>query len=373
MKRILLLALAIVLAHWALANHTVVFQLIKRLFSIINPLVAGAALAFILNVPMRSLERRIFVKGKPVLRRAFSLITTLLMVIVLLGLILLIVIPELVVAIESLATQMPAFIDRVKQLGDDIAGWLPDTGFWSDELDISWEGLKKNTLDLLKNSSAALVGSTLGLASSMVSGVVNFILGLIFACYMLIRKEQLTRQFKRLLNAYVEPNTSSRVLHAGSLVNTTFSKFVAGACTEAVILGLMFLVAMLLFSFPYAVLISALVSVAALIHIVGAFVALFVGVLLMLVSDPMQAFWFLVLFLVLQQIEGNFIYPRVVGDSIGLPALWVLAAVMVGGKLFGVLGMLAAVPSAAVAYVLIRESITQRGERKSSYAATDGN
>jgi predicted PurR-regulated permease PerM len=373
MKRILLLALAIVLAHWALANHTVVFQLIKRLFSIINPLVAGAALAFILNVPMRSLERRIFVKGKPVLRRAFSLITTLLMVIVLVGLILLIVIPELVVAIESLATQMPAFIDRVKQLGDDIAGWLPDTGFWSDELDISWEGLKKNTLDLLKNSSAALVGSTLGLASSMVSGVVNFILGLIFACYMLIRKEQLTRQFKRLLNAYVEPNTSSRVLHAGSLVNTTFSKFVAGACTEAVILGLMFLVAMLLFSFPYAVLVSALVSVAALIPIVGAFVALFVGVLLMLVSDPMQAFWFLVLFLVLQQIEGNFIYPRVVGDSIGLPALWVLAAVMVGGKLFGVLGMLAAVPSAAVAYVLIRESITLRGERKSSHAATDGN
>ncbi len=366
MRRILFIALAVVLAHWALTNHTVVFQLLKRLFSIVNPLIAGAALAFILNVPMRSLEGRVFTRGRPMLRRAVSLITTLLIVVILLGLILLIVIPELAVAIERLGSQMPAFIDRVKQLGEELATWLPDTGFWSDELDISWEGLKKNSLDLLKRSSAVLVGSTLGIATSMVSGVVNFLLGLIFACYMLIQKEQLTRQFKRLLSAFVEPETASRILHAGSLVNTTFSRFAAGACAEAVILGLMFLVSMLIFRFPYAVLVSALVSVSALIPIVGAFVALFVGVFLMLVSDPMQALWFFVLFLVLQQIEGNFIYPRVVGDSIGLPALWVLAAVMVGGKLFGVLGMLAAVPSAAVAYVLIRESVGQRGQRKSN-------
>jgi predicted PurR-regulated permease PerM len=327
-------------------------------------LIAGGAIAFILNVPVRALEKRVFRKGKPGVRRVFSILLTLLLVLIVVALLLLIVIPELVQAIEQLATSMPGFLDSIRSFGESLGEKYPDMGFWLDELNISWSTLRDEILAFLKRSSTTLVGSTVGLASSVISGVVNFILGLVFSIYMLARKEQLSRQFKRLLFAYVDEERAKKVLHAGHLVNVTFSKFVAGACTEAVILGLMFLVTMLIFRFPYAVLVAALVSVSALIPIVGAFIAAIVGMLLMLVANPMQAVWFLVLFLVLQQIEGNLIYPRVVGDSIGLPALWVLAAVMVGGNLFGVLGMLAGVPFAAVVYVLLRETVGQRMKRK---------
>ena len=360
MKRILSLMVIGIVLYWALTNHTTVLIMIRRTFSVLSPLIAGGAIAFILNVPMRSLERRVFRRGKPGLRRSFSIILTFLLVVLVLSLVLLIVIPELVSAIESLGTSIPTFLDNMKVYGDSLAERYPDIGFWLSELDISWNTMKTDVLDFLKRSSATLVGSTVGLATGLVNGVVKFILGLVFSVYMLARKEHLTRQFKRLLSAYISEERVGRILHAGDLVNSTFSRFVAGACTEAVILGLMFLVTMLVFQFPYAVLVAALVSVSALIPIVGAFIAALVGMLLMLVSDPMQAVWFLVLFLVLQQIEGNLIYPRVVGDSIGLPALWVLAAVMIGGSLFGVLGMLAGVPFAAVIYVLIRESVTQR-------------
>lgn len=363
-KKILAISVASIILYWALVNHTILISLGRRLLSVVGPLIAGGAIAFILNVPVRALEKRVFTKGKSGVRRVLSIILTFLLVLIVVALLLLIVIPELVVAIEQLATSFPSFIDSVRTWGDSLGERLPELGFWLEELDISWGNMKSEILDFLKRSSTALVGSTVGLASSVISGVVNFILGLVFSVYMLARKEQLARQFKRLFFAYVEQEKGKQIVHAAHLVNTTFSKFVAGACTEAVILGLMFLVSMLIFRFPYAVLVAALVSVSALIPIVGAFIAAIVGALLMLVSNPMQALWFLVLFLVLQQIEGNLIYPRVVGDSIGLPALWVLAAVMVGGNLFGVLGMLAGVPFAAVVYVLVRESVGERLARK---------
>lgn len=363
-KKILIISAASIVLYWALVNHTILISLGRRLLSVVGPLIAGGAIAFILNVPVRALEKRVFTKGKSGVRRVLSIILTFLLVLIVVALLLLIVIPELVVAIEQLATSFPSFIDSTRAWGESLGERLPELGFWLEELDISWGNMKSEILDFLKRSSTALVGSTVGLASSVISGVVNFILGLVFSVYMLARKEQLARQFKRLLFAYVEQEKGKKIVHAAHLVNTTFSKFVAGACTEAVILGLMFLVSMLIFRFPYAVLVAALVSVSALIPIVGAFIAAIVGALLMLVSNPMQALWFLVLFLVLQQIEGNLIYPRVVGDSIGLPALWVLAAVMVGGNLFGVLGMLAGVPFAAVVYVLVRESVGERLARK---------
>jgi predicted PurR-regulated permease PerM len=373
MKRILSIVLISIVVYWALTNHVVVFLLLRRVFSVVGPLIAGFAIAFILNVPMRGLERRIFRRGKIGLRRLVSLLTTLLLVAVLISMVLLIVIPELVSAIEALGNQIPTFVDQLRQWGESLADRFPDTGFWFEELDISWDAVKTDIIGFLKRSSSVLVDSTVGAASSMVTGVINFALGLIFACYMLLRKDQLIRQAKRLSYAFLGKKHADFLMHIGGVVNTTFSHFVAGACTEAVILGAMFLVSMLIFQFPYAVLVAALVSVAALIPIVGAFIALGVGMLLMLVSDPMQAVWFLVLFLVLQQIEGNFIYPRVVGDSIGLPALWVLAAVMVGGKLFGIFGMLAGVPFAAVGYVLIREAVAVRLDGKADESRLEVN
>ncbi len=359
-KRILIITSASIFLYWALMNYETVWALLSRLLSVFSPLIAGGAIAFILNVPVRAIEKRIFTKGKAGLRRVLSIMLTFLFVLLVLALLLLIVIPELVVAIEQLSASLPGSIDAIRAFGESLGERFPDLGFWLEELDISWNTVKSDIIDFLKRSSTTLVGSTVGLASSVISGVVNLILGVVFSVYMLARKEHLSRQFRRLLFAYIDEEKGNRIIHAAHLVNTTFSKFVAGALTEAIILGLMFLVSMLIFRFPYAVLVAALVSVSALIPIVGAFIAAIVGMLLMLVSNPVQALWFLVLFLVLQQIEGNLIYPRVVGDSIGLPALWVLAAVMVGGSLFGVLGMLAGVPFAAVVYVLMREAVGHR-------------
>jgi len=360
MKQVFAISTISIVLFWALTNYQTVGVLLAWFFSIVSPLIAGGAIAFILTVPVRSLERRVFTRGKAGIRRVLAMLLTFILVLLVFALLLLIVIPELVTAIEQLSISLPQFIDSVRAFGESLGERYPDLGFWLEELDISWNQAKTNILDFLKKSSASLIGSTVGVASSVISGVVNFVLALVFAIYMLARKEQLTRQAKRILSAYLPKNYTERIVHAGKLINTTFSNFVSGVVFEAVILGLMFLVAMLIFRFPFAVLVSALVAVLALIPIVGAFIAAVVGMFLMLVTSPVQALWFLVLFLVLQQIEGNIIYPRIVGDSIGLPALWVLAAVMVGGKLFGILGMLAGVPFAAVVYVLIRESVSQR-------------
>ncbi len=341
-------------------NHETASSLLRWAFAIISPLVGGAAIAFILNVPVRSLERRIFKKGPAVLRRTLAIVFTFLFVLLVFALLLLIVIPEMVSAIEQLSANLPALIDTVRGFGESLGERFPDLGFWLEELNISWPNVKSDVLDFLRRSSSTLVGSTVGMATNFINGIVNFILGLVFAVYMLARKEQLARQVKRLLSAYLSRDRVKKLLHAGSVVDTTFSNFVSGEVIEATILGLMFLISMLIFQFPYAVLVSALVAVLALIPIVGAFIAATIGILLMLVTNPMQALWFLVLFLVLQQIEGNLVYPRVVGDSIGLPALWVLAAVMIGGNLFGILGMLMGVPIAAVIYVLLREAVASR-------------
>lgn len=364
MKRILIIAVVSIVTFWSLNNYAIVYQALTWVISILSPLIMGAAIAFILNVPMRALEKRVFTKGRPGVRRVLSLVTTFVLLIAVVVVILLIVIPEVSDATDELSSQIPGFIDRLKETADSLTERFPALGSWLDGLDISWDALKDKVLDLLQISSDTLGESTVRLVASVVSSVVNFVLGIVFACYMLAQKERLARQFKRCAFAYLKNGHAEKLMHFGAVVDSTFSRFLRGVCTEAVILGLMFLVSMLAFRFPYAVLVSALVSVCAFIPIVGAFIAAIVGMLLMLVSDPIQALWFLVLFLVLQQIEGNLIYPRVVGDSIGLPALWVLAAVMIGGKLFGVFGMLVSVPLAAVVYVLLRESVEKRLKKR---------
>ena len=368
MRRVWILTSGSIVLLWALFNHSLFLSWLSRFFSIISPLVAGGAIAFVLNVPVRAIERKIIRKGRPSLRRSLSMLLTFLMTLVVFALLFLIVIPEFVSAIERLIAVIPGSLDALRVFGDSLGERFPDLGFWMGELDLSWNTIKSDVVALLKQSSAALVGSTVTLASSLFNGVVNFILALVFSLYMLARKEQLAAQAKRVLFAFAPDHVGRKLIHIARVAESTFSRFVAGACMEAVILGAMFLVSMLIFRFPYAILVSAVVSISALIPIVGAFIAALVGMILMVANDPMQALWFLLLFLVLQQVEGNLIYPRVVGDSIGLPALWVLAAVLVGGSLFGVLGMLAGVPFVAVLYVLLKELTIHRLAEKERMA-----
>lgn len=209
-----------------------------------------------------------------------------------------------------------------------------------------------------------LFNSTVSLATSIFSGVFNLFLGVIFAMYVLMQKETLARQITNVLRAHLPDAKTDRLLEIGRLSNRTFSRFLTGQCLEAVILGLMFFVTMCIFRFPYALMIAVLIAVLALIPIFGAIIGCVVGAFLIFVGDPMQAFWFVVMFLILQQIEGNFIYPKVVGTSVGLPSIWVLAAVTVGGGVMDIFGMLVAVPLSSVLYSLLRDSTNRRLARR---------
>lgn len=207
---------------------------------------------------------------------------------------------------------------------------------------------------------SGVLNSTLDLASSIIGGVVGSVVAVVFAAYILLQKERLGRQFRQLLYAYLPEHHADRITEVGTLSYRTFSRFLSGQCLEAVILGCMFFLTMSILRFPYALTISVLITVTALIPIFGAFIGCIVGAFLILTVDPMQALWFVVLFLILQQVEGNLIYPHVVGSSVGLPSIWVLAAVTIGGSVMGIAGMLIFIPLCSVFYTLLRHSILNR-------------
>ena len=208
-----------------------------------------------------------------------------------------------------------------------------------------------------ENTADPLVRSAIG---SLSTGIFNAVMGIVFGLYCLARKEILARQCRRVLYSFLPEKISDEIIRIFRLTNATFSNFISGQCLEAVILGCMFAVSMLIFGMPYVPLVSVTIAVTALVPIVGAFAGCIVGAFFILVESPVLAFWFVIMFLVLQQIEGNLIYPRVVGTSVGLPGMWVLLAVAVGGDLMGVGGMLAMIPLASVLYTLAREITTKR-------------
>ena len=216
----------------------------------------------------------------------------------------------------------------------------------------------------MKNGLGSVVTSTVIVASTIIGGVVNLFVSLIFAFYVLAQKERLGNQAKRIIRAYFSSRVYERTLEIVSIADKNFTNFITGQCMEAVILGSMFVVAMAVFRFPYALLVGVLIAFTALIPIVGAFIGCFVGTFLIMVDDPVKALWFLLLFIVLQQIEGNLIYPHVVGNSVGLPSIWVLAAVTVGGSLMGVSGMLIFIPIVSTIYSLLREDVNMKNSRK---------
>ena len=346
--------------NWTLQNMTTIFAFLGIIIKLTTPFLIGICIAFILNVPMRVLESKLPIKKYAKLCRSVSLLLTILIMLVLVLVVLFIVIPEIVQTFETLRAMVPGFIDRIAALSEQLSTKLPNLGTWLSEMEMDWNKIRQDVFNFLQSGAASILNSTVSIASSVFSGIFNFILGFVFAVYILFQKENLTRQAKKLLYAYLSEERTERIVSVCTLTNRTFSKFITGQCTEAVILGLLFFIFTSLFRFPYALVISVLVTCTAFIPIFGAFIACLIGAFLILVTNPVKAFWFVVLFLVLQQIEGNIIYPRVVGNSVGLPALWVMLAVTIGGSLMGIAGMLISVPLCSVLYVLLRESISRR-------------
>ena len=341
------------------------------ILNILSPFILGGAIAFVLSVPMNRIQKRLFdraPKGGKMDKSAapLSLIYTLVLVLAVLSLVVVVVLPELTDTISMLGKTLPEKAPLLLKKAELLFARNPELVHYIEELEtnLNWEELLNQMVSFFRVGANTMLDSTISVATGIVSGVGTFFVGFVFACYVLLQQTFLKRQMTKLIFAYMKEQHANEFLRICSLTYRTFSSFLAGQCLEAVILGTMFFIAMTIFRFPFAVLVGVLIAFTALIPVFGAFIGCGVGVFLIMTVDPRQALFFLILFLVLQQVEGNLIYPKVVGGSIGLPAIWVLAAVSLGGSLFGVLGMLVFIPIVSVFYTLLKENVNKRLDEK---------
>ncbi len=371
MKKLMLLIAFTILLLVGVQRLDAVFGALGFLWGIGFPFVLGGAIAFILNVPMTALEGWLFPQKKTAksklgrkLARPLSLVLAIVLVLGVISLVIFVVVPELGATVVSLGATVEAFLPKAQEWLEDIFSYNEQIVAWIDSLEMNWEKIMETAWNFFRSGAGSVLSSTMTVARTIISAVTNFFIGFVFACYVLLQKEKLGEQSRKLLRAVFPKKQVDYILHVCSLSHRTFSSFITGQCMEAVILGAMFFVAMSLLRFPYALLVGVLVAFTALIPIFGAFIGCVVGAFLILMVSPAQALGFIVLFQVLQQIEGNLIYPRVVGNSVGLPAIWVLVAVTVGGNLMGIVGMLIFIPMVSVLYTLLREWMYGRLEKK---------
>ncbi|MEF9921328.1 MAG: AI-2E family transporter [Anaerovoracaceae bacterium] len=350
-----------ILFNWILQHLDLVGGMMGTLVGLIFPFVLGAVIAFIINVPMSQIEGRIFRKKDKfkAIRRPISYFITLILVTGVLSIALYIIIPELANTMQLLAKQIPPALDAAQTFIESKLEYISVLQGYADKISFDWEGLARKAVVMLQNGASSMIDSGVGAVSGIVNGILSFLIGFVFSVYLLLQKEKLSGQCKQIIYALMSEKAADKTIYVLSMANRTFSRFLSGQCLEAIILGTLFFIAMTIFKMPYAVLISVVISLSALIPIVGAFFGCFIGVVLILIIDPWKAFMFLILFLVLQQVEGNLIYPQVVGNSVGLPSIWVLVAVTLGGKLMGVTGMLVFIPLSSVCYALFRTFVKE--------------
>ena len=374
MKKLMLLIAFAVLLLVGAQRYEIVLQILRFLLNIIAPFLAGGAVAFVLNVPMRFLERKLFGKLKkngkmPRFVRPLSLLLTILLVILVILVVLLVVVPQLSTTIKGLGVTISAFFTRTIAWAEEtfsnnpqIMEWLKDLSL--DWRNFNWQEMLNTAMDFLKNGAGDMLGSAISAVSTVANGIVSGFISFVFACYILLQKEKLGLQCRKVLFALLPQKTAKGILEVCGLSNRIFSSFITGQCLEALILGSLFVVTMTILRMPYALLVGCLIAVTALIPIVGAFIGCGVGAFLILMESPTQALIFVIMFLVLQQVEGNLIYPHVVGNSVGLPSIWVLMAVTLGGSLLGVAGMLLFIPFTSVLYTLFRGYVYTRLREK---------
>lgn len=369
-KRILGLITFTALLCAILLNMKTVMKYMDSAWGMIFPFILGAAIAFILNIPMSFIEKRLFLNRKAQrvfikkAARPLSLVLAILFVCVVIAIVFAVVLPQLGNTIESVSVAMRAFIPRAENF---LIQYFGDNEYILDfinSIEISSAQILNSIKDFAFDGATNILSYTMSATKMVINGIVTFFIAIIFACYILVQKENLGRQFSKVISAVFNQRIVKKTNEVFGLSAETFSRFITGQCLEAIILGTMFFVIMLVFRFPYPLLVGVTMAFTALIPIVGAFAGCFLCAFLILMINPMQALAFIIIFFVLQQIEGNFIYPYVVGNSVGLPAIWVLAAVTIGGKLMGVVGMLIFIPLVSVVYTLFRKWVNKRLKEK---------
>ncbi len=362
-KLFLLVAGSLVFA-WLLLDTSRATQVFTTVWGLFSPFVVGAGIAFVFNGPMRAIERQLDGIRKPGIRRGLAILLSIAALVLVIMFVVELLVPQIRLTAASLSERIPAFIEKTAAQLMVLMEEYPSAKEWiQDFLDLEsldWNQILKNVLAFLGDKASTMMGGAVNVIGSVTNGIVNTVIGIAFAMYCLARKEILARQGRRLLYSLIPEKAADEIVRILRLTNATFSNFISGQCLEACILGCLFAVAMAIFGMPYIPLVSVIIAVTALIPVVGAFVGCIVGAFFILVDSPLQAVTFVVMFLVLQQLENNLIYPRVVGTSIGLPGMWVLVAVSVGGELMGVGGMLIMIPLTSVLYTLAREFTDKR-------------
>lgn len=340
--------------------------LLGKGFLMLKPFLIGVAMAFVINLPLKVIEKKLLTSLPAKLeksKRTISIILSLLFFAAVIAFVVMTVIPQMGRTITSLGQKIPVFFQNLLQQAEILLADNPQAVEYIESLEyasINWQGILNKTAEFLKNGVSSLLASTVTVAGSVLGALVNGVIAFIFSIYILTQKEKLKDQLKRILTAYMKEKPRERVIYVGRLLYHNFSKFLTGQCIEAVILGSLFIVVMTVCGMPYAFMVGVLIGFTALIPIVGAFIGCFVGAFMILVEDPVKALIFLIIFLVIQQIEGNLIYPKVVGNSVGLPSLWVLLAVTLGSSMFGVVGMLVFIPLFSTGYTLLKEDVNKK-------------
>ncbi len=358
---------ACILIFLGVQNISVVYEGVKWCIQLVSPLILGFAIAFILNVPTHFFESHLWKNTKKtVLNKLRRPVAFLLSVIGIAGVVVgvvWLVVPELIDAVKIIVQAVVDFINRIKEMPETELKELPLGNLL---LGVDWDSLIDNLQNWLKNQSGTIANTAVGTVSSVVGGVVDFFIAFVFSIYILFSKEKLKSQSNRLVRAWLPEKFASWLLHALSVASVNFRNFISGQTLEALILGVLCMLGMLALRIPYAPMVGALVGVTALIPVVGGFIGAIVGAFMIVTVSPMKAVIFIIYLLILQQLEGDLIYPKVMGSRVNLPAIWIMAAVTIGGELAGPLGMLLSVPVASTAYVLIKEATLKRENKLSS-------
>lgn len=367
-RGLIVFAVVVVMIVW---KYEVFFELLGYGLNIILPFLIGGGIAFVLNVPMHFIEEKLFGQGKlknnktaKKAARPVSFILTLIFVFGIIFLVMFIVIPELTSTLANVGLTIQKEIPKLLGYAEELFKNNKEIVEWIENIEFNWNKIFEGIVGFFTSGAGNVMDSTFAVARSIVSGVTTFVIGFVFACYILLQKEKLHVQVKKIGYAFLPKDWVEIMIAISSMAYKTFSHFLTGQCVEAVILGTMFFISMSIFKMPYALLVGVLIAFTALIPIFGAFIGCVVGAVLIFMVNPMQALIFIIMFLVLQQVEGNLIYPHVVGNSVGLPSIWVLVAVSIGGSLMGIVGMLIFIPMVSVVYSLLRGIVNRRLERR---------
>lgn len=364
-KDYIFLSTYIILLIFFFINIKDIMNFLYKFLGILKPFIWGIAIAFILNIPVKLIEKNLgngkYFKG---MKRSFSITLTFLFFILAITLFILFVIPQLLSSISTLMNSIPEYLSQFEKFLEVNAINNSQSQVMMqniiNELLNMWKEILKVTSQIVGTSLGYLLDFTLGITY----GVINFFLALVLAIYMLASKEILISQLKLIIYAFVSKNKSDRIIELGKMCNEMFSKFILGQCTEALVIGVLCFIGMIILKMPYALLISVVIGVTALIPVFGAFLGTIPSAFIILIIDPIKALWFIIFIIVLQQLEGNLIYPRVVGSSIGLSALWVMFAMIVGGSLFGIIGMLIGIPIFGVVFKILKRVANRKINEK---------